>query len=178
MSDKYFVPKILWQSCLYGCVTYPILFYVVVSVINKLLSKCLRDYIPHFNLGSLLMQFFSWHPPFLFHYILSVLFSVRVNCPRLSRTTEDPQSLWKNKRWSGQTLPCRAYMKTHRALEAERLICILTVGQKQTTHRDWSQSHVYHCPFLFYYMFCRITSEHQLSRNDANWYWVVIVVLI
>lgn len=67
----------------------------------------------------------EWAAP-LFHGILSPLFSVRVNCPRLSRTTEDPQSLWKNKRWSGRTSPCRACTKTHPALEAERRIW--TVG--------------------------------------------------
>lgn len=65
--------------------------------------------------------------PFI-HGSLS-LFSIRVNCLRLSRTMEDPQSLWKNKRWSGQTSLCRACMKTHRAPGAEGLIWNQTVGQ-------------------------------------------------
>lgn len=134
------------------CYLLPILFYVVVSVMDKLLSKCLRDYISYFNLGSLLMQYLSWHHQFLFHYISFVFFLVRVNCPRLSRTTEDPQSLWRNKRWSGQTLPCRAYMKTLQALEAERLICIQIGGQKQTC-TETGVSHMYITVF-FYFTIC------------------------
>lgn len=61
-----------------------------------------------------------------------MLVCCRVSCLRLSRTTGDRQSLWKSKRWSGQTSPCRAYMRTHRAPEAERLTQSRTVQIKCT----------------------------------------------
>lgn len=67
-----------------------------------------------------------------FYDIPSPLLSVRVNYLRLSRTMEDPLSLWKNKKWSGLTSPCRACMKTHQALEAEGLIWDQTIGKKHT----------------------------------------------
>lgn len=65
------------------------------------------------------------------HFMLSshLPHSVRMNFLRLSRTMEEPRSLWKNKKWSGQIWPCRVCMKTHLTPEAERRIWNLSVEQ-------------------------------------------------
>lgn len=97
--------------------------------------------------------------PALYLGILSLVFSARVNCPRPSRTTGAPRSLWRNKRWSGRTSPFRACMKTHQAQEAERLIWNQTVGQKKHPQGHWIHTLVIYPLFLFYFVFWTFQSE-------------------
>lgn len=103
---------------------------------------------------------------------LCPLFPVRVSCPRLSRTTEDQQSLWKNKRWSGQIWPCRACTKTHRVLEAKRLIWNWSVGQNHTGHTQKLVSDPHISPpslILCVEGFLTCISKAEMIKNVFAW---------
>lgn len=138
-------------------------YYKHIHVSNSILYSlftfynyfCLPSNIPisswHYYNVDLSIE---WIAPFI-HGILSPLFSVRVNCLRLSRTMEVPQSLWKSKRWSGQTSPCRACTKTHRALATESLMWNQTIG------------HIHTCRWTLHF-YWSIYNKFQLSRDEAK----------
>lgn len=66
---------------------------------------------------------------------MKMLQSLWVNFLKLNRITVDPQSQWKNKKWSGLTSPCKAFMKIRQALEADMFRSIGTRWRMATPWR-------------------------------------------